>query len=283
MPASVGGRQCTGRLRGDGLGDAYHRRVVSFPSVRPGEPITLSASTWTTYERCPAQAEGRLRGVYGPESRASFGGGLAHRIFARHLTQGPIEPEAFEAACREEIGTSMNVKLGALGLKPSQLREVVGEVRELYDRFKTLGTEGFRGAEVSLEVSPTDDLTLRGAIDAVFDDQGGVRLVDWKTKGLGDPGPQLAFYALLWALVEGDVPARLEAVSVGTGERTEAMPSADDVAATADAIARAVAALREAWERGLEMERRAGPWCRWCPLLEECPEGASALTILGDA
>jgi hypothetical protein len=251
-----------------------------FPPVTPGEPITLSASTWSTYVRCPAQAEGRLRGVYGPESRASFSGGLAHRIFARHLTQGAISEEHFEQVCREEIGTGMNMKLSSLGLKPSELREVMTEVRGLYDRFKSLGAEGFEGAEVSLETVPADDLVLRGAIDAVFTEDGGTRLVDWKTRGLGDPGPQLAFYALLWLMERDELPARLEAVSVGTGERTEEVPSTSDAVETAQAIASAVSTLRQAWSSGSGVERRAGPWCRYCPLLEECPEGSSALEIL---
>ena len=54
-----------------------------FPAVVPGEPIVLSASAFVTFSRCPEQAVGRLRGMYPPESRASFLGGLARRIFAR--------------------------------------------------------------------------------------------------------------------------------------------------------------------------------------------------------
>ncbi len=243
----------------------------------------MSASTWSTWETCPAQAEGRLRGIYGPESRASFTGGLAHRVFARHLRDGPISPSELESVCREEIGTSMNPKLGALGLKPSELRQVVEQVGALYDRFKTLGTDGFQGAEVALEFEPTDDLLLRGAIDAVFEDDGRVRLVDWKTGNLGEPAAQLAFYALLWTLERGDVPARLEAVSVATGERSDSAPTLDDVQDTAARVASAVGDLRRMWETGSSAERVAGPWCRWCPLLDECTEGRSALSVLGES
>ena len=50
---------------------------VVFPRVRPGDDIVVSATTFVSYERCPEQALGRLRGVYGPESRRSFTGGLA--------------------------------------------------------------------------------------------------------------------------------------------------------------------------------------------------------------
>ena len=73
---------------------------------------------------------------------------------------------------------------------------------------------------------PADGVTLRGSVDAVFDDAGsGPLLVDWKTGGLGEPGIQLGFYALLWALERGEIPGRVEAVSVGTGERMDAVPS----------------------------------------------------------
>ena len=254
---------------------------LEFPAVEAGEPIVISASTFATFERCPEQALGRMRGVYGPESRRSFVGGLAHRIFARHLSHGPIDGDgALEAACREEIGGGMNMKMAALGLRPSELRTVIEEVGELYQRFRAMPVDGFEGAEVSLEVQPATDVTLRGAVDAVFTESGGVRLVDWKTGGIGEPGPQLAFYALLWALERGEIPARVEAVSVGTGERTDSAPGRSEVEATARRVAMVVTTVRRAWATGAEGERIAGPWCRWCPLLDECHEGTAALELL---
>ncbi len=261
----------------------YHQRVLDppivLPPVRPGEPLTISASLYITFARCPEQAAGRLRGEYPVETRRSFVGGLAHRIFARHLSRGPIEPGGFSAACREEIGSGMNQKLAALGVKPSELGRVIEEVGELYDRFRSLGADGFAGAEVHLEVEPAPALTLRGSVDAVFEEGGGVRLVDWKTGSLGEPEPQLGFYALLWAMERGELPVRLEAVSVSSGERIESAPTRDDVEAVADRVSAVAGALRQAWE-GSPLERSAGPWCRWCPLLEQCDEGRSAAALL---
>jgi hypothetical protein len=253
---------------------------IAFPPVEDGEPIVISASTFATYERCPEQALGRMRGVYGPESRRSFVGGLAHRIFARHLSDGPIDDAGLEAACREEIGGGMNMKMASLGMKPSELRTVIEEVGELYQRFRTMSSDGFQGAEVRLEVEPAGGVTLRGAVDAVYEEDGGVRLVDWKTGGIGEPGPQLAFYALLWAMERGDIPARVEAVSVGTGERTDSAPTRAEVEATAGRVAEVVGVVRRSWSTGAEGERIAGPWCRWCPLLDECREGTAAVELL---
>jgi hypothetical protein len=249
--------------------------------VPPGEDLVISATTYVSFDRCPEQAAGRMRGVYGPESRVSFVGGLAHRIFARHLSGGPISPEEFESACREEIGGGMNAKLGALGLKPSALAGVIEEVGQLYDRFKGMGTEGFEGAEVALEATPAEGVILRGRIDAVFDEgDAGVRLVDWKTGGLGDPGVQLAFYALLWAMDRGEIPGKVEAVSVGSGERVDDVPTRAGVEETAAKTAKMVAVLREAFTDGRSLDRVAGPWCRWCPLLDECAEGQATTKLL---
>lgn len=265
----------------DTIGSVPLEPPIRFPDVPGGEDVVISATTFVSFERCPEQAAGRLRGVYGPESRVSFVGGLAHRIFARHLSGGPIAPEGFEAACREEIGTGMNAKLGALGLKPSALSGVIEEVGQLYDRFKSMGTEGFEGAEVDLEATPADGVLLRGRIDAVFDDAGsGVRLVDWKTGGLGDPGVQLGFYALLWALDRGEIPGKVEAVSVGSGERVDEVPTRSGIEETATRTARMVGILRGAFADGGSLDRVAGPWCRWCPLLDECAEGQATTKLL---
>lgn len=255
--------------------------AIEFPAVRDGEPIVVSASLFVAFERCPEQAAGRLRGVYGPETRASFTGGLAHRVFRRHLTEGPIAPDELAAVCRAEIGSSMNPKLASLGLRPSELGRVIEEVGALYGRFRTLGAEGFVGAEVELEVEPQEGVTLRGNVDAVFSDEGsGTRLVDWKTGSLGEPEVQLAFYALLWALQHGELPGKVEAVSVASGERFEEVPTAAGAVEVAGRVARAVEQLRAAWAEGGSLPRVAGPWCRWCPLLEECDEGRATQDLI---
>jgi hypothetical protein len=38
--------------------------------------------------------------------------------------------------------------------------------------------------------------------------------------------------------------------------------------------------LRTAFGSGNDLERRAGPHCRWCPLLDQCTEGAAAVAVL---
>jgi hypothetical protein len=247
-----------------------------------GDAIRVSASTYVTYKKCPGQAGARLQGIYGPDSRPAFLGSLAHRIFSRHLTSGPMPSDEFVQACREEIGGSaLNNKLAGLEMRPSALAAIIEEVRGLYERFTNLPTEGFEGSEYSIETTPAVGVDLVGTVDAVYrEDLGGHRLVDWKTGELGEPEDQLMFYALLWLLNSEELPACVEAVSVRTGERYHTVPSSADTQRVADDLGEMVNRVRTAWASGQDLERRGGPWCRFCPILEDCDEGKSAEALL---
>jgi hypothetical protein len=238
--------------------------------------------SWAGYT-LPDSANARLQGIYGPDSRPAFLGSLAHRIFARHLTSGPIAGEEFVQACREEIGGSnLNHKLAGLEMRPSTLAGVIEEVRGLYERFTRLPGEGFDGSEVTMDYENDEGVQLVGTIDAVYkEDLGGHRLVDWKTGEIGDAGDQLLFYALLWALDKEEIPAYVEAVSVKTGERYRTVPSTDDVVRVAADVARLVDEMRQAWTEGGMLSRTGGPWCRYCPILDDCPEGKATEALLG--
>ncbi len=255
--------------------------MIDFPPVRPGEPLAISASSFVAFERCPESAAARYRGEYGPDSKAGFLGQLSHRVFARHLNGGPIAETDFPQACREEIGSALNPKIGSLSLKPSEVASVIEEVGSLYARFKGMAFDGFAGAEVALEAIPADGVTLHGTVDAVFaDGEMGTRLVDWKTGHIYDDSTdQLAFYALLWTLEKGELPGRVEAISVRSGERWETVPSLAEVELTAGRVAVMVDVLRDSWARGVEPARSGGPWCRYCPLLDSCTEGQAAAAL----
>ena len=242
----------------------------------------VSATAYTTWLRCPEQARGRLAGEYPDDTKQSFKGALAHRIFARHLTSGPVAPEDLAQSCREEIGRALNPKLMSLGLnKPSQLGAVVREVGDLYERFKRFSIDGFEGAEVSLHVEAAAGVTLRGVVDAVFRSDGGVRLVDWKTGFLGSAEPQLDFYAMLWWLERGDLPTSVEAASVATGERFQRSPTLGDIEQTAARVADLVSDVRQALATYGSLSTTGGPWCRYCPLLSGCDEGSAAVRVVG--
>ncbi len=253
--------------------------MVVFPVVTPGEDLTVSASGYLDYLRCPERSNGRYRGVFTPATVGGFTGQLAHRMFARRLKSGPIPDRDFAAACRQEIGQGLNTSMNEAGLaRLSALQPVIAQVQALMARFERLGDEGFVDAEIDVEAQPAPGVTLRGRIDALFGP--GCRLVDWKTgAGLGDAEEQLGFYALVWALQRGDLPDGVEAVSVTSGERFALRPTVADVEATAARVGEMVDTLRRGWAGETEPARTAGPWCRHCPLVDECPEGAAAAAL----
>jgi hypothetical protein len=271
-------------IRSDVVGAVYarHQVTIQFPNVAHGDPIRVSATTYVTFKKCPGQAGARFEGIYGPDSRPAFLGSLAHRIFSRHLTSGPISSEEFIQACREEIGGStLNNKLAGLEMKPSALAATIEEVRSLYERFTKFPGDGFEGSEHSITNSPADGVELIGTVDAVYrEDLGGHRLVDWKTGELGEPEDQLMFYALLWLLDGGELPAYVEAVSVRTGERYRTVPSSADVERVAIEVGELVNTIRASWASGDDLARTGGPWCHFCPILSECSEGQSAEALL---
>ncbi|MCL1593087.1 MAG: PD-(D/E)XK nuclease family protein [Actinomycetia bacterium] len=257
--------------------------MATFDDLAPGESITVSATLYTTYRQCPQQALGRLQGFYPPTTRASFKGSLAHRIFARHLESGPIAPDDFEMVCRQEVGANLGGAMSSLHLKPSDFRSLVTEVGDLYQRFDAIPVDGFLEAEALLDHEPASGVRLRGRVDAVFSDPGSdaVRIVDWKTgHDLEGSKPQLDFYAMAWTETHGQQPASLEALSLRTGEKVVVEPSHSDIDRVKGEVVSMIEELRTAMESDTDLPRTAGPYCRWCPLLDDCSEGSVALAIL---
>lgn len=247
--------------------------MIDFPPIEPGRPIQISATTYISYRRCPAQGLGRYAGFFPRESKPSFRGGLAHGLIARHLQSGPLD-DPYQAA-REFIGNSpLNFKMAGAGLnRPSLLGPVISEAVDLYRRFCRLPLEAFLQAEVELDHEPSPGVTLVGKVDALF---VGPLLRDWKTGPLIEPLEQLRFYALIWALRERVVPL-IEAVSLQTGESVAESPALSNLTEMAAHIADLVSLVRN--DRVEQGQRRAGPWCGRCPLLENCPEGKAAVAV----
>lgn len=260
----------------------YDRSVITLPRMAPGAPVTVSATQYVTYRTCPDEARLRFTGVYAPDSRQSLRGMLAHRMFYRHLTGGALELRDVEGACLEEIGERYNGRLSALGLtKMSTLRPLIQEVTDLYARFAAVEMDGFRRAEIDIVHDAGGEVTLRGTVDAVFDGDGGVRLVDWKTGSLGEAQHQLDFYALLWTIDSGEIPTTVEASSVSSGDRYVASPTLEGLQEVGEIVTDIVGELRRFERTGEALERTAGPHCRWCPAVNECPEGRTAVSLAG--
>lgn len=257
--------------------------TIRIVPTQDGEDVRISATSYLAYRQCPAHADARFQGNYSAPTRSSFVGSLAHQVFRRHLVSGPIADGDFDQACREEIGGShrLNNNMKDLNIKPSALGGVFEEVRALYQRFVRFPQDGFEGAEISFQLEPATGVELVGQVDALYREElGGHRIVDWKTGELGEARVQMGFYALLWLLDRDELPAVVEAVSVKTGERYSSVPSLADVAKVATDVTGMIDDLRAHWAGGAEFERRAGPWCRYCPILTGCREGEATVRIL---
>ena len=256
--------------------------MLQLPTIDPGDEISVSASAYVLHCKCPQQALARFAGVFAADSLSAFRGSLAHAIFAKHLLDGPIPEQTFESTCKQAIGGSnLNFKIQNLNLKPSHIKGVIKEVGGLYDRFKKMPVDGFESAEEFLKVQLGGGLTILGRVDAVYRDGDKLRLVDWKTGNIGEVETQLKFYAALWALEHDELPAEIEAFSVQTGEHETSTPTANLLNELLEDLVKMVTEVRGAWISGDDLERRAGPWCQYCPLLEECVEGQASQRILG--
>lgn len=258
--------------------------MIAFPEMVPGEFLRVSATLYTLYRQCPDRALAYVEGVYGPPSPASFAGSLAHRLFARRLTEGPIAEGDFARTAQREVGSNshLNRDLGELTrsgkMRMRDLGKVFAQVERMCQRFEFYPADGFREAEISLEHELPGEVMLRGRVDACFEDGEGVRLVDWKTGGLGEARAQLRFYALVWTLERGEAPRRVEAVSLRTGESEGESPTAGTLRETAENVAELVNRVRTAGEDRLP--RRPGPLCEYCPILDSCAEGRGAMETL---
>lgn len=254
--------------------------MIAIPEMRAGRSIKVSATSYVAFLKCPAQAQARYdEKAYPAETQDSFRGALVHRLIARHMRLGPIED--VEGAARAEIGEALNEKMVTLGInRPSLLAPLIAEANDLYRRFAKFPTDGFEEAETTVDHQLVDDVFLVGKIDGVFVEGQSKVLRDWKTGPLGKPFEQLLFYALVWLLARGEL-AKVEAISLQTGERASREPSIPDLQKVADRLGNMVSTIRTVWEEESAPVKIAGPWCEYCPISLGCEEGQQALILLG--
>ena len=242
------------------------------------DTLRISATLYTTWLNCPTSAQARLDGHYQPPTIHTFRGLLAHRIFAHHLNHGPIPPDNYIQVARSEIGGSqLNYIIRDLGLKPSQVRLEIDRSQHLYDVWQTLPLHryGYTGIEESFTVPLNPGAELVGRVDAVT--RTG-QIIDWKTGSLDNAEPQLAFDLLAWTLAgrtEPGITPSAAAIAIPTGEVLTVTYTPTLAAKLADDLAQLIADLT-----GPTPPPRGGPWCRYCPIHQTCPEGAATLELI---
>ncbi len=73
----------------------------------------------------------------------------------------------------------------------------------------------------------------------------------------------------------------VEAISVRTGERENQVPTLSDMRQTLASLGDMVSNIRLVWQARTNAEKSAGPWCRFCPILDGCAEGQSTVVTRG--
>lgn len=132
--------------------------------------------------------------------------------------------------------------------------------------------------ELSVSCELPSGLVLRGIIDRVDEAPGGAtRIVDYKTGRAPGPGWeakalfQMRFYGvILWRLT-GRVPARLQLLYLGSGERLAVDPTEAELRATQVKVEALWAAIARATRTG-HWPAKASRLCDWCSFQSLCPE-----------
>jgi len=247
----------------------------------------LSPSRIGTFRNCPLQFRFQvIDKIPTKESQVRQRGTLVHAAL-ENLFDLPAQQRTFAAASRkmEEAWDK------TLSEKPDLLAELFGEDKSgesqfletarqlLANYFQMENPDRLAPAhrEKYLRVTDKNHLHLHGYIDRVdISPTGLVRIVDYKTgkapaeRYIGPYQFQIRFYALLWYLTQGQLPARLQLLFLKDRQVYTYTPTAADIDATTEEIF-------AVWEQILTQARsgyfppRRSPLCNWCDYRAYCP------------
>ncbi|MBS5962678.1 MAG: PD-(D/E)XK nuclease family protein [Varibaculum cambriense] len=247
----------------------------------------LSPSRIGTFRNCPLQFRFQvIDKIPTKESQVRQRGTLVHAAL-ENLFDLPAQQRTFAAASRkmEEAWDK------TLSEKPDLLAELFGEDKSgesqfletarqlLANYFQMENPDRLAPAhrEKYLRVTDKNHLHLHGYIDRVdISPTGLVRIVDYKTgkapaeRYIGPYQFQIRFYALLWYLTQGQLPARLQLLFLKDRQVYTYTPTAADIDATTEEIL-------AVWEQILTQARsgyfppRRSPLCNWCDYRAYCP------------
>lgn len=275
------------------------RRTTSTrPLIPAGEPVEVSPSRIQAFSDCPLQWLLTTRGGEGPPVGASGLGTLVHDI-ARDLGDAPVPA----------LVSEVDRRWGTLGVRPGWVAErsralAHDMVERLGSYFEQAARDGWTkvGAEVSMRVS-LGRAVLRGQVDRLeVDDEGRIRVIDYKTGSSRPRKADLVRHAQLGAyqlaVEEGGftehlarsraVPATAQPVSAGAallqiGKCAASGPVLDPQSPLGDdADSRWVHDLVESTAEGMAaasfLARPDEQRCQRCPVRRTCPaqpEGAA--------
>jgi DNA helicase-2/ATP-dependent DNA helicase PcrA len=255
---------------GLGVAEAYDRAVDEFqdmlfalPDPAPADPIpalpTTSVTGLVTYARCPKQFFwSEVDRLPRRPSAAARRGVEVHRRIELH-NRGAVPLEDLDDVTYDSVDAAD---------APSGVDPFTAFLESPYAERTPLHTE------VPFELHRADG-TIRGRVDAVYDDEGW-EIVDFKSgRPSDDPAMDLQLQAYALAATEGALPGTpgpdlsVTFVFLGDGfkSRSESVdpPWVGRAAASVDGTLRAIGAG--------EFAPRPSDHCRRCDFLRFCPEG----------
>lgn len=247
----------------------------------------LSPSRIGTFRNCPLQFRFQvIDKLPAKESPVRRRGTLVHSVL-ENLFDLPAKERRFESADQKiyeiwEDTIDENPKLYAELFKgdKSEENQFLESCRELLANYFLMeNPDRLNPAhrEKYLRVTNKDHLNLHGYIDRVdISPTGLVRIVDYKTgkapaeRYIAPYQFQIRFYALIWYLTQGDLPARLQLLFLKDRQVYTYTPTIADIDAT-NAEILAVWEQISSQARSGDFPPRRSPLCNWCDYRAHCP------------
>ena len=220
------------------------------------------------------------------ESQVRQRGTLVHAAL-ENLFDLPAQERTF-AAADSKMGEAWKKTLSE---KPDLLAELFGEDESAENQFLETARQLLANyfqmenpdrlapahREKYLRVTDKNRLHLHGYIDRVdISPTGLVRIVDYKTgkapaeRYIGPYQFQIRFYALLWYLTQGQLPARLQLLFLKDRQVYTYTPTPADIDATTEEIFAVWEQISTQAHSGYFPPRRS-PLCNWCDYRAYCP------------
>jgi hypothetical protein len=241
----------------------------------------------TTLERCEGLLVGEAAQPFGGMSPQAAIGLLAHQsIQLAHTHPGRSVADDVTASVQALVASDDAFaefwqQTGPVNQSNVQM-QAVSFTTTFLDTFPPLsGTFAARFEEAMqapvgrLVLSARPDLVLGRASD-------GLLLIDLKTGGLRDEhAGEAAFYALVAALRYRVLPAGSTVYSLASGEWSDPEVTTSMLEETAEKVAAAAVASVKLLADEAAPTLTPGPWCRYCPLRQTCPQ-SSYRTVAAD-
>ncbi len=247
----------------------------------------LSPSRIGTFRNCPLQFRFQVIDKLPTKETAVRQRGILVHAVLENLFELPATERNFAAATTEVA----EIWEETLQKKPDLRRELFGDdsseenqflesVRQLVaNYFQMENPDRLAPAhrEKYLRVTDKNHLNLHGYIDRVdISPSGLVRIVDYKTgkapaeRYIGPYQFQIRFYALLWYLTQGQLPARLQLLFLKDRQVYTYTPTPADIDATSGEILSVWEQISTQARSGYFPPRRSA-LCNWCDYRAYCP------------